>query len=156
MSGKKGPATQGRPNREHPDEDVALLSLIAALSLEDINEVRKQSDRGSLGGPSDDEIFALQLFAEEAAALDALASDIRFAQSLDSALESDARLLEELATSEEACRRDREFARALAEGRPPPYEAVQRPRAVQVRSTTSSSTAVAAHAEAVASSSSKR
>ncbi|KAL1952155.1 hypothetical protein VTO73DRAFT_1304 [Trametes versicolor] len=154
MSGKEGPATQGHPNREHPDEDVALLSLIAALSLEDINEVRKQSDRGSLGGPSDNEIFALQLFAEEAAALDALASDIRFAQSLDSALESDARLLEELATSEEACRRDREFARALAEGRPPPYEAVQRPRAVQVRST-SSSTAVAAHAEAVASSSSK-
>ncbi|EIW64861.1 uncharacterized protein TRAVEDRAFT_110250 [Trametes versicolor FP-101664 SS1] len=152
MSGQDGLATQGHPNREHPDEDAVLLSLIAALSLEDINEVRKQSDRGPLGGPSDDEIFALQLFAEEAAALDALASGIRFAQSLDSALESDARVLEELATSEEACRRDREFARALAEGRPPPYEAVPRPQAVQARSTTSSSTASVAHIKAVASS----
>ncbi|OJT12598.1 Protein ariadne-2 [Trametes pubescens] len=156
MSGKESLATQGRPNREYPDDDVALLSLIAALSLEDINEVRKQSDRGPLGGPSDDEILALQLFAEEATALDALASDIRFAQSLDKALESDARLLEELATSEEACRRDREFARALAEGRPPPYEAVPRPQAAQARSTTSSSTAAATHTKAVAPSSSSK
>lgn len=156
MSGKEGPATQSHPNREHPDEDVALLSLIAALSLEDINEVRKQSDRGPLGGPSDDKIFALQLFAEEATALDALASDIRFAQSLDSALESDARVLEELATSEEACRRDREFARALAEGGPPPYEAVPRPQAVQARSTTASSTASVVRIKAVASSSTER
>ncbi|KAI0361832.1 hypothetical protein OH77DRAFT_1418090 [Trametes cingulata] len=111
---------------ENSDETVALLSLIAALSLEDIDQVQGRRKGKATDAPLSDEELAFQLFAEEASALDTFSRDLAFAQSLDKALESDARLLEEFAQAEEMARRDREYARALAEGRRPTYEAVQR------------------------------
>ncbi|KAI0651662.1 hypothetical protein C8Q79DRAFT_997011 [Trametes meyenii] len=105
-------------------ETAALLSLVATLTLEDVSEIRNQRTDEVQDGALKDEDLALQLFAEEAGALDIFARDMLFAQSLDRALESDTTLLREFAQAEESARRDREFAIALAGGRPPPREAV--------------------------------
>ncbi|KAI0639212.1 hypothetical protein C8Q77DRAFT_1043749 [Trametes polyzona] len=123
MPRRKYITAPGDSGLQDTNETTVLLSLVAALSLEDIEHVRRQSvlTAGSPGsGSPNDEEFALQLFAEEALALESLARDMRLAQSLNTALEADTGLLEEIARSEEACRRDREYALALAAGRPLP------------------------------------
>ncbi|KAI0670091.1 hypothetical protein C8Q78DRAFT_1093558 [Trametes maxima] len=112
------------------EETATLLSLVAALTLEDVNEIRNQRTDEVQDGALRDEDLALRLFAEEAEALDTFARDMLFAQSLDRALESDTILLREFAQAEEGARRDREFAITLAGGRPPPREAVPGPPVV--------------------------
>ncbi|KAI0824160.1 hypothetical protein BC628DRAFT_1420258 [Trametes gibbosa] len=147
-------------DEEDPGGELALLSLIAALTLADVEEVQKRNKgKSRAGGPADDEMLAFELFAEEAAALDTLASDIRFAQSLDKALESDAHLLDDLARAEETCRRDREFAIALSKGQPYRYEPVPRSQPVSassLRTTSSPAIVVTALPKVIAPASSKR
>ncbi|KAI0374361.1 hypothetical protein BV20DRAFT_1033200 [Pilatotrama ljubarskyi] len=138
----RGRVSGGGDDALENSDETALLSLIAALSLEDIDQVQGRRKGKAQDGPLSDEELAFQLFAEEASALDTFARDVAFARSLDSALESDARLLEEYAQTEEMARRDREFARALAEGRQPRYDAVQRPAAVIARRAILPATAV--------------
>ncbi|KAH9855440.1 hypothetical protein C2E23DRAFT_723895 [Lenzites betulinus] len=145
-----------------PDEELARLSLIAALTLEDVEQVRNRNKgKSRADAPVDDEMIAFELFAAEAAALDTMASDIRFAQSLDKALESDGRLLDDLARAEETCRRDREFAIALSKGQTYRYEPVpvQRPQSASTSAlhiTNSPATAVAAVPKVIAPASSNR
>lgn len=99
---------------EVASEDLTLLAFIASYGLQGADDIggrrkRKASDGSPI--PSDEEL-AFQLFAEEARALQALASDTVFARSLDRALQADMTLLEEHERTEEV-------ARALAEGRRP-------------------------------------
>ena len=100
-------------------EDLALLSLIASYSLQDVDEIGGRRKGKAIDGPLSDEEIAFQLFAEEARALQALVSDTIFARSLDQALQTDTAFLEEHERIEEVEREDREAARALAEGRRP-------------------------------------
>ena len=97
------------------------MPVVAALYLEDIREIeRRRKGKASIRvGPSDEEL-AFQLFAQEAQALQALTRDMTMARSLDRALRTDTALLDEHERYEEAARRDREVAHALAENRPPP------------------------------------
>ncbi|KAI8995299.1 hypothetical protein BD414DRAFT_410253 [Trametes punicea] len=115
----------GHEEEKDLDDPATLLSLIAKLSLEDVNELRSQHVGARSDGTLTDEELALELFAEEATVLDTFARDMRVAQSLGRALESDADLLDDMARLEEMARRDREFAIAIAEGRRPTYHAVQ-------------------------------
>ena len=101
-------------------DDISLLSLLAACSLEDADDIRGRRKGKARGGPLSDEELALELFAEEAHALETLAQDMLLAQSIDRAIREDAVLLDAYARTEEIERGDREIARAIAEGRPPP------------------------------------
>ncbi|KAI0662640.1 hypothetical protein C8Q70DRAFT_1089640 [Cubamyces menziesii] len=123
MPAKRLQITNGDEHEEHLDDTIALLSLIAAFTLEDVNEIKAQQDAKGQDGALTDEELALQLFAEEAGALDAMANDMLVAQSLDRALKADAGLLEEFARMEETARRDREYAIAISQGRRPTYQA---------------------------------
>jgi len=97
------------------------LALIASLALEDINDVQsRRKGKAKSGAPLTDEEVAFQLFAEEANSLISFSHDAILARSVDSALRSDRSLLREFAAMEVAATRDRQFAVALAEGRPPP------------------------------------
>ena len=96
----------------HDDSiSVELLSLIAALSLEDVDEVYGRRKGKAVDGPPSDEELALQLFAEEARALQVYAQDIELAQSIANA---DAELVAQYVQIEEFERRDREAAIAMS------------------------------------------
>ncbi len=101
-------------------EAASLLSLVASCSLEDVEAIQGRRKGKDRGGPLTDEELALQLFAEEARALQILAQDIALARSIDNALRADATILDQYEQIEQVERHDREVARALAEGRPPP------------------------------------
>ncbi|KAI0757199.1 hypothetical protein C8Q80DRAFT_1215891 [Daedaleopsis nitida] len=110
---------------EHPvldaDVDVAtLLALVAACTLQDVDDIQECRKGKNTAGPLSDEDFALQLFADDARVLQDLARDMALAHSIDKALRADAPVLEEFVRLEEIARGDREIARAIAEGRPPP------------------------------------
>ena len=94
----------------HDDSiSVELLSLIAALSLEDVDEVYGRRKGKAVDGPPSDEELALQLFAEEAYALQVYARDIELAQSI-----ANAELLAQYAQIEDFELRDREAAIAMS------------------------------------------
>ena len=96
----------------HDDSiSVELLSLIAALSLQDVDEVYGRRKGKAVDGPPSDEELALQLFAEEARALQVYAQDIELAQSIANA---DAELVAQYVQIEEFERRDREAAIAMS------------------------------------------
>ncbi|KAI0735373.1 hypothetical protein C8Q76DRAFT_712045 [Earliella scabrosa] len=101
-------------------DDISLLSLLAACSLEDADDIRGRRKGKARGGPLSDEELALELFAEEARTLEILAQDMLLARSIDRAIREDVVLLDAYARTEEMERSDREIARAIAEGRPPP------------------------------------
>ncbi|TBU35055.1 hypothetical protein BD311DRAFT_201275 [Dichomitus squalens] len=101
------------------EEELTLLALVASYGLQDVEDIRGRKKGKAISGPLSDEELALQFFAEEARALQTLVSDIAFAHSIDEALRTDADLLEEHERAEEVARRDREIARAIAEGRAP-------------------------------------
>ena len=104
-----------------PINNVAdLLSLVAEISLQDVDDLKGRQKGKNVAGSLTDEEFALQLFAEEARALQSFVRDMSFAHSIGEALCADADLLEEHAFTEEIARRDREIARAIAGGRPIP------------------------------------
>ncbi|TFK87946.1 hypothetical protein K466DRAFT_662662 [Polyporus arcularius HHB13444] len=103
------------------EDTIALLALIAAYSLEDVDSIQgRRKGKETLGGQPTDEELALELFAEEARALERLAHDMVLAQSINQAICMDAALLAEHERAEEVARGDREIARAIAEGRTPP------------------------------------
>ncbi|RDX56062.1 hypothetical protein OH76DRAFT_1452169 [Lentinus brumalis] len=103
------------------EDTIALLALIAAYSLEDVDSIQgRRKGKETLGGQPTDEELALELFAEEARALETLARDMVLAQSINQAICVDAALLAEHERAEEVARGDREIARAIAEGRTPP------------------------------------
>ena len=96
----------------HDDSiSVELLSLIAALSLQYVDEVYGRRKGKAVDGPPSDEELALQLFAEEARALQVYAQDIELAQSIANA---DAELVAQYVQIEEFERRDREAAVAMS------------------------------------------
>ncbi|RPD81806.1 hypothetical protein L226DRAFT_555892 [Lentinus tigrinus ALCF2SS1-7] len=102
-------------------EDImALLSLVAAYSLEDVDQIQGRRKGKDRGGPPSDEELAFELFADEARALELLTRDMALAQSIDQALCADATLLAEYERAEEIAMRDREIARTIFEGRTPP------------------------------------
>lgn len=110
-----------RESASGADDTIALLALIAAYSLEDVDNIQgRRKGKETLGRQSTDEELALELFAEEARALERLARDMVLAQSIDQAICVDAALLAEHERAEEVARGDREIARAIAEGRTPP------------------------------------
>ncbi|PIL32152.1 hypothetical protein GSI_06858 [Ganoderma sinense ZZ0214-1] len=96
-------------------EDLALLSLIASYSLQDVDEIGGRRRGKAIDGALSDEEIAFQLFAEEARALQTLVGDAIFARSLDQALQTDTALLEEHERIEKVEREDREAVRALTE-----------------------------------------
>jgi hypothetical protein len=121
-------------------DDVDLLSLVAALALEDIEDIQSHAKgKGRYNaGPSDADI-AMQLYAEEASQLLAYSKDAALAQSMDSAISSDRRVLAELVDEEISARHDREMAVALSEGRQPPPRTSVGGHSTQQSGTTSSS-----------------
>ncbi|KAI0724363.1 hypothetical protein C8T65DRAFT_733999 [Cerioporus squamosus] len=102
------------------EDAAALLSLVAAYSLEDVDNIQGRRKGKDTGEQQTDEELAFELFAEEARALEMLARDMVLAQSITQAISVDAALLAELERAEEVARGDREIARAIAEGRTPP------------------------------------
>ena len=97
----------------NPDLDRVTARLVAELALEDlaaINGRRKGKAREDVPPTDEDVAMAEQLLIYEAM-LQAM-DDFRFAESLDDALEADARAL----AAEQAVMDDRRFAEALANG----------------------------------------
>ncbi|KAL1726962.1 hypothetical protein EV714DRAFT_218274 [Schizophyllum commune] len=97
----------------NPDLDRVTARLVAELALEDlaaINGRRKGKAREDVPPTDEDVAMAEQLLIYEAM-LQAM-DDFRFAESLDDALEADARVL----AAEQAAMDDRRFAEALANG----------------------------------------
>lgn len=114
------------------DEAIALQTLIAEITLNDLDHLQTgRKGKEIVTVTSEDEELAFRLFAEEVQDLLTITKDAVFARSLDSALETDSFLIEEVTQAEAVAHSDREFAVALSQGRPPPYRSV---------ATTSSST----------------
>ncbi|KAL6304237.1 hypothetical protein BKA93DRAFT_301530 [Sparassis latifolia] len=109
----------GRPAAAYLDDELAISALVAQLTVDDIHHLRSSNKgkKSALSGPTDEEV-ALQLYEDEARALLTITEDIVFARSVDSALDTDYALLEEIARAEAGAREDREMAVALSEGRP--------------------------------------
>ncbi|KAL1719404.1 hypothetical protein EV715DRAFT_272792 [Schizophyllum commune] len=102
----------------NPDLDRVTARLVAELALEDlaaINGRRKGKAREDVPPTDEDVAMAEQLLIYEAM-LQAM-DDFRFAESLDDALEADARVL----AAEQAATDDRRFAEALANGHDLPH-----------------------------------
>ena len=133
------------------DEELALLALIASYGLQDVEDIRGRRKGRDIAGPPSDEELALQCFTEEAHALQTLIRDIAFARSIDEAVHTDAAILEEHERAEEIARGDREIARAIAEGRPPPTNILARSlsRASSVSTLATTSTATSSTAVSV-------
>jgi hypothetical protein len=103
------------------EEPLDLLSLVAQLSLEDVDDIQSHSKgKGRGDAPLSDEEIAMRLYHEEAAALMQITRDFAFARSLDEAIDLDHNTVIQLAQAEEVAREDREMALALSEGREPP------------------------------------
>jgi hypothetical protein len=81
----------GLPAAEiEPDDSVWLCRLVAEFALEDIRELSSsQKGKAKEGTPASDAEIALQLYAEEAEALQGTVKDHILAQSIDSALRTD-------------------------------------------------------------------
>ncbi|KAI5887430.1 uncharacterized protein SCHCODRAFT_02638106 [Schizophyllum commune H4-8] len=97
----------------NPDLDRVTARLVAELALEDLAAIegrRKGKAREDVPPTDEDVAMAEQLLIYEAM-LQAM-DDFRFAESLDDALEADARVL----AAEQAAMDDRRFAEALANG----------------------------------------
>lgn len=103
------------------ERDSDLLSIIAALTLEDVKEL--QDDRRSSVASTisqdtlTDEELAVQLYAEEANSLLLFAQDAALAYSINTALRSDRSLIREMVREETTAIRDRRMALAMGTGR---------------------------------------
>lgn len=101
--------------------DSDLLSLIAALTLEDVKELQDHRQSSIVSASSQDtlsdEELAVQLYAEEANSLLLFAQDAALAYSINAALRSDRGLIREMVQEETAAIRDRRMALAMSAGR---------------------------------------
>lgn len=101
--------------------DSDLLSLIAALTLEDVKELQDHRRSSIVSASSQDtlsdEELAVQLYAEEANSLLLFAQDAALAYSINAALRSDRGLIREMVQEETAAIRDRRMALAMSAGR---------------------------------------
>lgn len=105
---------------DEPDE-VALLNLLAACTLQDIEDLQgSNKGKSRQGSAPTDEQIALEIFAEEANALLISARDLEIALALEQAMRMDSAMIEEFSIAEERASRDREMALALSQGRVPP------------------------------------
>jgi hypothetical protein len=102
-------------------DDMDLLSLVASLALEDVDDLHASAKgKTRFGAPPTDAEVAMRLYAEEAASLLAFSKDAALARSMDSALDTDRGVLAQVLGEELSARHDREVAVALSEGRQPP------------------------------------
>ncbi|KAL1741132.1 hypothetical protein HDZ31DRAFT_46095, partial [Schizophyllum fasciatum] len=91
--------------------------LVAELALEDLADIeRRRKRKARADAPPSDEELAMAEQAAVYAALLRTMDDLRFAESMDEALEADAGVL----AAEQAVVDDRRYAEALAGGREPP------------------------------------
>ena len=91
------------------------LELIASLALLDIDKVNSsRKGKAQDGAPLTDEELAFRLFAEEANSLLVASRDAVLAESIDSALRTDAAFLRAYAATEAQEARDRNMAFSLS------------------------------------------
>ena len=115
--------------------DSDLFSLIAALTLEDVEELQKDNRSSIFSSPSSanqdtlsDEELAVQLYAEEANSLLLFAQDAALAYSIQEALRTDRSLIREMVRQETQETRDHRMALALHAGRHTPEPAFGAPK----------------------------
>lgn len=100
-------------------DDTALIALITALHLSDLQQLKKTHKDGN----TKEEQCAFQFYEEELRASQSFLQDKRMALSLDRATRQDRVLLEQLEAVEEVARRDHDLALALSGGRSTPGSA---------------------------------
>lgn len=130
--------SQGEPSTPPVDDDTSLLSLVAELTLKDVDDVAaSRKGKGRATAEISDEELAFQLFAEEANSLLDFTKDAAFARSINYAMQTDIATVEEFLREEITAREDRELAVALSGGRsraPPSRAALRAPSQASVPS----------------------
>ncbi|KDQ18998.1 hypothetical protein BOTBODRAFT_480925 [Botryobasidium botryosum FD-172 SS1] len=99
-----------------PGEYELLLQAIAEIHRQDVEEIEARR-KGKLreGQPKSDAEIAFDLYTEELNATSSYLSDLSFARSLDSALETDVPLVQQLVRREIQELDDHEFAETITE-----------------------------------------
>lgn len=130
--------SQGEPSTPPVDDSTSLLTLVAELTLKDVDDVAAgRKGKGRATAEISDEELAFQLFAEEANSLLDFTKDAAFARSINYAMQTDIATVEEILREEITAREDHELAVALSEGRsraPPSRAALPAPSQASVPS----------------------
>ncbi|KIJ55708.1 hypothetical protein M422DRAFT_151942 [Sphaerobolus stellatus SS14] len=120
---ESGPSGQNNSNGgQQVQGDTTLelsdLSVILSTLFEDMEQIRaRRKDKRREDSDPDDEELALRAFEEEMESLTSFMQDFHFARSINSALETDGPILEQLASVETQIQADHDLARRLQTGR---------------------------------------
>ncbi|KAL0064162.1 hypothetical protein AAF712_008884 [Marasmius tenuissimus] len=103
------------------DPDDITYLLIAQLHLQDVDSINhSRKGKAKQETPLTDEEYAFQLQAELVNSFLGVMEDKRIAESLGAAIDTDLRLVEQIATREQAEEDDHRYAAALSRGEPLP------------------------------------